>query len=82
MTLIRIVSVLDKEIFFKIRCFALHFFISLLTCRALLKIRVNSKREMFMKKDQKRKIVVVDAGVCLEKSSFIVCCYSPYIPLR
>ena len=36
-----------------------------------------------MKKDQKRKkIVVVDAGVCLEKSSIMFCCYNPLIPLR
>lgn len=82
MTLIRIVSVPQEQIFFKIRCFALHFFISLLTCRALLKKRINSIKEMFMKKDQKRKIVVVDGGVSLEKSSYLLCCYSPYIPLR
>jgi len=72
----------QEQVFYKIRRFALHFFISLLTCRALLKIRINSNREMFMKKDQKRKIVVVDAGVCLEKSSYLACCYLSLFPLR
>jgi len=36
-----------------------------------------------MKKDQKRKkIVVVDTGASLEKSPYLICCYSPYFPLR